>query len=313
MSVDHAEIPVVVLNWNGWDDTVECVRSLIREGYASNVWVVDNGSEVDRSDEVLALDPRVRIIENGANLGWAGGYNRAIALALDEGLDYLYLLNNDTEVRPGFLKNLVDEAPAEFAAIASTVLYGDDVVYYDGTYCRHEGKTVEDLPGGLREAEHLYGAGFLISLRACKEHGLFDERFFCYREEAEWASRVRRRGERVLVSADSLIHHKVSGSDVSHNSLYYMTRNKYIDYHDVDGYDGPVAISALVNLRHEIDKLTLGDLARSRAILHGFSDGVTKTYGQREPGGKISPYVLASLAAWVPREVARRLYNKIRG
>src|SRR6266508_1972150 len=96
-------VPVIILNWNGWEDTFACLESIRGSDCADEVWLVDNGSAQDRSPECLVMLPTLRVLMLGENFGWAGAYNRALKLAAAEGFEIAYLLNNDTLVSSGFL------------------------------------------------------------------------------------------------------------------------------------------------------------------------------------------------------------------
>ena len=102
---------IVVLSWNGREDTLSCLRSL------EPVWnertkgiVVDNGSSDGTPDAVRAAIAGVEVLEAGRNLGFTGGNNIGLRFALDRGADYVLLLNNDTIVDPGFLREMLSVA-----------------------------------------------------------------------------------------------------------------------------------------------------------------------------------------------------------
>ena len=104
-------VAVVVLSWNGREDTLACLRSLASlEAPEPLVIVVDNGSSDGTPDAVREAFPGVELIETGVNLGFAGGNNAGIARALELGADSVLVLNNDVEVDPGSLNALLDEA-----------------------------------------------------------------------------------------------------------------------------------------------------------------------------------------------------------
>ena len=99
---------IVVLNWNGLADTLECVRSLDAIEYQNRtVVVVDNGSANAEADQLEAARPGLIVLRSRENLGYAGGNNLGIRLALERGADYVWLLNNDTIVNPGCVTELV--------------------------------------------------------------------------------------------------------------------------------------------------------------------------------------------------------------
>ncbi|MCX6022275.1 MAG: glycosyltransferase family 2 protein, partial [Chloroflexi bacterium] len=109
----HPSVSLVVLAWNGRDDTLECLKSLAAVSYPRlEVVVVDNGSSDDTVRAVRESYPAVQLIENGKNLGYAGGNNVGILYALDRGADYVMLLNNDTVVHPDFLDVMLETLQA---------------------------------------------------------------------------------------------------------------------------------------------------------------------------------------------------------
>jgi GT2 family glycosyltransferase len=115
---DAAGTPVIVLNWNGWEDTFARLRSLREHGGGRPVWLVDNASREDRRDEAAALYPGLRAYRWDDNYGWAGGYNRVLRIALREDFEYVYLLNNDCLVTTETLQAVVDVAHTDSAAAA---------------------------------------------------------------------------------------------------------------------------------------------------------------------------------------------------
>src|SRR5262249_3506361 len=121
-------VAIVLLNWNGTEDTLACLRSLGQLEYGNaTVTVVDNGSTDGAPERIRARFPGVGLIENGRNLGFAGGNNVAIPPSVDAGADYVLLLNNDTEVAPDMLSRLIDVAERD----PSVGIVGPKILYYD--------------------------------------------------------------------------------------------------------------------------------------------------------------------------------------
>jgi GT2 family glycosyltransferase len=223
--------PVVILNWNGWEDTFVCLRSLRKAADVNEVWLVDNGSNIDRSGEARDIYPGLRVFSWDENYGWAGGNNRVLAIAVREGRDFVYLLNNDCTVPSGFLFSVEGVAMSDtcIAAVGSRIEHGESRGYvrFDGNY--HEPGVRPLTPeSGSRAVPVLNGAGMLVRLRAMQQHGYFDERFFCYHEEAEWCRRVIAHGWSCRIACDSIVTHKNEGSNHDANSLYYKTRNRFL-------------------------------------------------------------------------------------
>ena len=108
MNADCKKVSAVVLNWNGWKDTIDCVSSLLQSDYANlEVVVVDNGSDDDSCDRIREAFPDIRIEQTGVNLGFTGGNNHGFA-ATDG--DYVLAVNNDTLVDVACVTNLVKVA-----------------------------------------------------------------------------------------------------------------------------------------------------------------------------------------------------------
>ena len=153
----HVEI--IVLNWNGKDDTVECLRSLGKIDYPNKqISVVDNASTDDSVELIKREFPDVSIIENESNLMYAGGNNVGIRKALDKKAEYILIINNDTAVHKDFLKHLMDSAlSAGGVGIASpkicyyenagTIWYAGGFVNFFSGNIYHRGLRKQDTKG----------------------------------------------------------------------------------------------------------------------------------------------------------------------
>jgi GT2 family glycosyltransferase len=233
-----AGTPVIVLNWNGWDNTFECLRSLAKASDVTVAWLVDNGSDVNRSDEALALWPRLRLLSLDQNFGFSGGMNRAMRIAAAEGYSFAYLLNNDATVVPGFLSATLEAArDTNVAVVGSRIGYagGSNSLCFDGQYYR-QGEKLIDGSSSIRSVPVVNGAGMLVRLTALERDGYFDERFFCYHEEEELCGRLISAGWSCAIADGSLILHKREGSDVGDNALYYRIRNNFLLAPGVHGF-----------------------------------------------------------------------------
>jgi len=236
------KISIVVLNWNGLADTIECVESLRKlRGTDHEVIIVDNGS-TDGSERALRERfPEIEIIQTGANLGFAGGSNRGIARALKSGADYIILLNNDTVVDPGFAAELAAAADRDSDAgiLCSKVYFYDrpDVLWYAGAdfsvalgwgRMRGYNQTDDGRYDKTEETARPCGCSMMVTRRLCETVGLFDEEYFCYVEDTDLGMRAARAGLKVLFVPSSKVWHKASvstGGQKTALSLYYNVRN----------------------------------------------------------------------------------------
>src|SRR5438270_5844521 len=108
MPLSEPRVSIVMLNWNSYRVTLDCLLSLRKMDYRNfEVVLVDNGSVDGSPEKLLENAPEIRLIKNATNLGFAGGSNVGIRDALRRGTDYVLLLNNDTIVALDFLSQLV--------------------------------------------------------------------------------------------------------------------------------------------------------------------------------------------------------------
>jgi GT2 family glycosyltransferase len=216
----NPRVTCVVLNWNGWKDTVACLDALKKCTYPElTVLAVDNGSSDDSVDRIRAAHPSITLLETGANLGFAGGNNVGVRHALAQGADYLWLLNNDTEPAPDALSALVAKVLTNprIGAAASICYYADSpntVQIWAGgrvnLWIGYSPYTTE--PHDDDWFHWLNGTSLLIASRALENAGLLDERFFLYWEDTELCLRLRKHGWCLAAAPDSRVLHKVSAS-----------------------------------------------------------------------------------------------------
>src|SRR5579884_395199 len=126
-AMTHPDAPlvhVVILNWNGWRDTVACVASVKHSQYPRlQIVVVDNDSSDGSEAAIQLAHPDITVLQSGANLGYAGGNNVGIRHALAAGADFVWILNNDTTVAPDTLAELVRAAADPSVGIVGSKIY----------------------------------------------------------------------------------------------------------------------------------------------------------------------------------------------
>ncbi|TEU12046.1 MAG: glycosyltransferase family 2 protein, partial [Anaerolineales bacterium] len=236
---------VIVLNWNGLVDTLECLESLACLDYPDyKVVIVDNGSMDGSVKAIREHFPDVTLIENEENLGYAGGNNVGLRYAMAQGADYALLLNNDTVVDPAFLRILVDAAEADptVGIVGPTIYYHErpDVIWSaGGAIDWRRGSTrmvgLDEQDEGqfgqvLRTVDFVTGCAMLVRRAVLEQAELLDERFFAYYEETEWCVRASRAGFKIVHVPLACIWHKISPIAQADSPLvhYYMTRNRLL-------------------------------------------------------------------------------------
>ncbi len=241
---------IIILNWNGLEDTLACLESLhqLESTRAEvRVLVIDNGSRGDPSAQIQRRFPKVLTRRLPENIGFAGGCNHGIALALESGADYVLLLNNDTIVDPGFLDPLVGYCLANPSAaiVAPLICYLDqpERVWFAGATInlalgyfqhRHLNHPISSVPQHPFPTDSVTGCCMLIAAPAIEAIGMFDARLFAYFEDSDLCLRARRQGFQVACVPQSVIWHKESAStrrDLSEGTTsplkhYLVTRNR---------------------------------------------------------------------------------------
>jgi len=236
--VKQPSIYIIVLNWNRRDDTIACLESLVHLDYPNvQTVLVDNASLDDTVAVVQARFPKVKVILNLKNLGFAGGNNVGIQYALKQGADYLLLLNNDTEVAPDLLTHLLNGCdPKQRVSITIPKIYyhaNPHYIWSAGAQWRQFPPRITMI--GLNQPDsEIYNQPRLVEYATCcamlihhtvfDEVGLLDDSFFMYQEDYEFCYRVQQANFQIGYIPTGLVWHKVSqstGEDSSTKWIYW--------------------------------------------------------------------------------------------
>lgn len=261
------KIFIVILNWNGKDDTTQCLESIGKlqiSNYKLQIIVVDNAStdgsiEAIRKSITSITDTTGitgELIRNKENLGFAGGNNVGIKCALENGADFVLVLNNDTLVDKNLLVYLIKAAkkhknagifsPKIYFApgfefhkdryskkdLGRVIWYGGGVIDWENVLGSNKG--VDEVDTGqynaVEDTDFATGACMFIKREVLEKAGLFDEKYFMYLEDADLSQKARRHGWRVLFVPDATLWHKVAQSSGIGSNLndYFTTRNRLL-------------------------------------------------------------------------------------
>jgi GT2 family glycosyltransferase len=234
------KVIVVILNWNGGSDTTACIASVQEMDYQNyQIVVIDNGS-VDGSADLIARNyPEIAILRNSENLGYAGGNNVGIRFALEQNADYVWLLNNDTQVRSDALRLLTSRAElADGIGLLSPLIRDYDAphnIQFTGAVAnlrkRHfvTVQSAEDL--SRRDVETvLWGTALLIKADLIRIIGLLDERYFAYQEDIDYSIRSIEAGFKNVLHTEAVVYHKSansSGGNYTRFRQYLLMRNEH--------------------------------------------------------------------------------------
>lgn len=244
----YPNVSIIILNWNGLEDTIACLESLQKITYPSyKVIVVDNGSE-GNDVEVLRekFGDYIHIIENEKNYGFAEGNNIAIRWLLDDSKpDYFLLLNNDTVVDPEFLAELVKVAESDERIGFS----GPKTYYYDfngrkdvinfagGKFSIWKGQSYQigarEVDRGqydeIREMDYVAGSCLLVRKGLVKDIGLLSSSYFAYWEDTDWCCRgYKARYKSIYVPKAKIWHKDAALSRSRVLPIYYEVRNRFL-------------------------------------------------------------------------------------
>lgn len=217
---------IILLNWNNYEDTIDCIRSLkLATDDGDEIIVVDNGS-TDTSIKKLQTVKGLTIIENSENLGFAGGNNVGILYSLEKNFDFIFLLNNDTIVSSSFLWEL-KQAAVQFP---NTSIFCPKIYYHhDPSKIWFGGGRLRSLTGvplhqnfgevdsnpedkKAKRIDFITGCAMFIRSSCWRQVGLLDERFFIYCEDVDWSMRAKNLNYECLFIPQSKIWHKEGAS-----------------------------------------------------------------------------------------------------
>ena len=230
-------VGIVISNYNGWQDTVQCLESLQKQTYRDfEIILLDDASTNDSVQQLQKhLTENTVFLPQEANVGFAAANNVGMRRALADGCDWVLLLNNDTVAAPDFLENLLRETPAG-AVSCPKMLFLDppDEIWFAGGELdratgkvRHLGGHEKDGPAFAekKQVSFITFCCVLLPRQVIEQVGFLDETLFMYCEDVDYCIRLTDAGVPLWFLPDAKIWHKAGGSAGGMLSVYYITRN----------------------------------------------------------------------------------------
>lgn len=235
-------ISIITVNYNGYVDTCAMIDSVISIKFDAEIIVVDNGSKKDEASAIASRYPFVKTIRSEQNLGFAGGNNLGIEVATG---DYMFFLNNDTELKEDFnVQALIDrlESSSHIGMVCPKIRFawGTCPIQFTG-YTQLSPITLRNKAIGNEEEDHgqystahatpyAHGAAMFVKREALEKTGIMPECYFLYYEEYDWSMMFHRAGYEIWYEPECTIYHKESKSTGQNSPLktYYIMRNRLL-------------------------------------------------------------------------------------
>lgn len=236
-------VSIIALNFNQTAVTCAFLESTKKLTYTNfETIIVDNGSKVDPTEEINAGNyPNIKLILSPQNLGFTGGNNLGIEHAKG---DYIFIVNNDTEVTPELIQHLLNPffTDETIGVVCPKIRFYDhaNVIQYAGFHKMNllTGRTwavgSKEVDNGQHDVSGptwcAHGAAMMVSRAVIEKVGRFADKFFIYYEESDWSARIIRAGFKIYYNAEGLIFHKesITMGKESPVKAYYHTRNRIL-------------------------------------------------------------------------------------
>ncbi len=290
---------IVLLNWNSLAETTSSLAAVLALDYPNfSVLVIDNGS-TDGSQQALPehigslRSAFVQLLQLPENMGYTGGCNHGIRLALGRNDDYVWLLNNDATTAPDTLSSLVRlaESDLRLGLVSPQILSRQESgrplnlggLYQPEVPSHQSTRTLDQALAYARDTPDrvtVLGTALLLRTSLLRQIGLLDDRFFAYWEDTDLSVRSIEAGFRNAIDFRSSVLHSNTNyvQDPNHikpHFWYYMARNETLFWRKHLGFGLPLLKACLWALK--LNRIYLQRLAPSpdtrRALLAGIWDG----------------------------------------
>ena len=231
----NKKIAIIIVNWKQYELTINCLLSLEKLEYKNfKVIIVDNESNFEKINKIKSDFNKVEVIESKENLGFASANNIGIKYAIKNKIEYLMLLNNDTEVNKKFLAPLLNSFKNDnlLGAVQPLIMnYNNRAkVWNAGGYLNifFGFPYTNKLKNKNLQIDWITGCCIVLKTKVIKKAGLIDEDFFAYYEDVDWSLRIKKLGYKLGVVESSVIFHH--GTKSSNNSNFEGNLSPFVHY-----------------------------------------------------------------------------------
>lgn len=234
------KIAIILVNYNGTNDTIECIESIKKSTYDNyKVIVVDNASPEKDCKKITKKFPDVKLIESKENLGFSGGNNLGIKYALENDFDYIMLLNNDTiidnlminELLKNSDKNTITAPKMYYYKEKNRIWYaGGKIDKITGSVKHYKMNEIDNNEDKISNVTFATGCCMMINADIIKRIGMLNDSYFMYCEDTDFCLNALSNNIKILYIPNAKLWHKVSvssGGEGSPFSTYYITRNRF--------------------------------------------------------------------------------------
>ena len=289
---------IIILNYNGWKDTIECLNSLSCIQEDCKIVLIDNKSTDDSIDKLekwiqnqKELSSNLIFIKSSENNGYAAGNNIGIKyVESQEDAQFIWILNNDTLIQEDTFKNLINcyknLENENIALLGSKILNEDLTIQSVGfTTKQYSQKEIEVLSNV--EVEHISGCSVFFRVKKIKEIGYIPEEYFLYYEETDWMKHIKQKGFKIFTCLSSQLihkHAKSTGGIYSPFVIYYMTRNQILfNKKYLNSIQYYLFITKMISRNLlKIIFYSFKNLKSSKSIFTGTIDGILNKKGKKE-------------------------------
>jgi GT2 family glycosyltransferase len=237
-------VTISILTYNGNDKTIKTISDILSQKYSNikvKLIIIDNCSCNNIVNRITEIFPECNIIVNKSNSGFSGGNNVAIKIAKKFGSDFLFVLNDDLQLRPDYIQEMVGKAIKlpEAAAIGSTIILKNGTVqavcghlssWYTGVVWNQ--KKSKKYQFNVRETDAIQGAAFMLTRVALEKGFMFDENLFLGGEEYDLGYWTKMHGLKTYVLENIEVVHDTKQNEIITNrwhsdpiQYYYAIRN----------------------------------------------------------------------------------------